>query len=170
MSQNSFAFLEIEKNKQYYNKTYYQDSELHPILLLINSQELRNEIRQYVQLTVTNRPKLLSEPVRNWYKTLNRQITGSINLQSGIPRYSSRKSFYQKATIMYPPKPATKLWTGVESILKSYETIVAIQLTNGNFYINGKWSSTTTSHQVEYAKQCGHDVNATNIIKYDLEK
>lgn len=87
-----------------------------------------------------------------------------------IPRYSSRKSFYQKATIIYPPKHATKLWNGVESILKSYETIVAIQLTNGTFYINGKWSPTTTSHQVEYAKQCDHDVNAVNITKYDLEK
>lgn len=39
MSQNSFAFLEIEKNKQYYNKTYYQDSELHPILLKTNQRK-----------------------------------------------------------------------------------------------------------------------------------
>lgn len=88
MSQNSFVFLEIEKNKQYFNKTYYQDSELHPILLLINSKELRNEIKQYIQLTVTNRPKLLSEPIKNWYKSLNRQITGSTSLQSGIPYFS----------------------------------------------------------------------------------
>ena len=88
MSQNSFVFLEIEKNKQYFNKTYYQDSELHPILLLINSKELRNEIKQYIQLTVTNRPKLLSEPIKNWYKSLNRQITGSTRLQSGIPYFS----------------------------------------------------------------------------------
>lgn len=104
---------------------------------------------------------IISDSKKHNYNLVTKELTS---------RYSSRKSFYQKATIMYPPKPATKLWTGVESILKSYETIVAIQLTNGNFYINGKWSSTTTSHQVEYAKQCGHDVNATNIIKYDLEK
>lgn len=84
------------------------------------------------------------------------------------PIYSTRKSFYGKATVIIP-NHTTGVWKGVKSVLKSYDTIVALHLENGDFFITKKYSPTTTSHQVEYAKQCGlTEITAQSIAAYKL--
>lgn len=84
------------------------------------------------------------------------------------PIYSTRKSFYGKATVI-TPNCTTGFWKGVRSVLKSYDTIVAIYLENGDFFITKKYSPTTTSHQVEFAKQCGlTDITSQSISAYKL--
>lgn len=58
-------------------------------------------------------------------------------------RYDRRKSFYNKAKIIRDD----------DSIrLQSYDTIVA-EIKDKTLYIYGKWSQTTTRHQLEFIKQ-----------------
>lgn len=74
-------------------------------------------------------------------------------------RYDSRKSFYNKAHIIRDD----------ESIkLQSYNTIVA-EIRDKVLYIFGKWSQTTTRHQLEFIKQlAGLDLVSKDIYNREI--
>lgn len=77
-----------------------------------------------------------------------------------IPRYSSRKSFYGKARVIYNNNIIE---------LKSYSTIVAriTRLKDKTIYeYLGHYSATTTSHQKEFFKQNGlSDLKIKELFK-----
>lgn len=99
MSQNSFIFIEEKINTKvpgkfyYINKTYFQRTnwntglEIKPIISLANSKYLRDCFKEH-GLEIHNRPKYLSDPVRSFYKDLNKQITGRTQFNAGIPYFS----------------------------------------------------------------------------------
>lgn len=99
MSQNSFIFIEEKINTKvpgkfyYINKTYFQRTnwntglEIKPIISLANSKYLRDCFKEH-GLEIYNRPKYLSDPVRSFYKDLNKQITGRTCFNAGIPYFS----------------------------------------------------------------------------------
>ena len=61
--------------------------------------------------------------------------------------YDSRKSFYGKAQLIESDDKVE---------LQSYDTIVSTYLKNENkFVLHGKYSTTTTRHQKEFASQLG---------------
>lgn len=67
-------------------------------------------------------------------------------------KYSTRKSFYGKAKIIEDdPRDPNSI------LLKSYNSIVAKVDKDGHFTTGGFYSSTTSSHQKEFAKQFAND-------------
>lgn len=74
-----------------------------------------------------------------------------------MARYDARQSFYGKALVI-------ELKNG-DQALKSYNTIVAV-IKNGNAFVRGIYSQTTTRHIKEFLKQNGFYVGTTK----DLEK
>lgn len=71
-----------------------------------------------------------------------------------MSKYSTRKSFYHKATIIEDdPRDPNSI------LLKSYESIVAKVDQDGHFTTGGFYSTTTSSHQKEFAKQFADDYN-----------
>lgn len=85
------------------------------------------------------------------------------------PRYSSRKSFYGKAMIEETENENVK-----DEKLYSYGTLVARYTIIGgikNYFYFGHYSSTTTSHQKEFFKQCGlSDKEIKKIFKEGILK
>lgn len=74
------------------------------------------------------------------------------------PRYSSRKSFYGKATEIYHDDGSIEL--------KSYSTIVARITPTGKAVVYGQYSQTTTRHIKEFLKQHGfYADNMKQILK-----
>lgn len=71
------------------------------------------------------------------------------------PRYSSRQSFYDKAKVFISKDGAV--------VLVSYATVVAV-CKDGKVYSRGSYSSTTTSHQKEFIKQCGFNADNNRDI------
>lgn len=70
--------------------------------------------------------------------------------------YDARQSFYGKAKVIED---------GEKTILRSYDTAVAMIDGNGELKIRGKYSQTTTRHVKEFAKQYGFNVDK-GIDKY----
>lgn len=69
-------------------------------------------------------------------------------------KYISRKSFYSKAKIIEnDPRDPNSI------LLKSYNSIVAKVDQDGHFTTGGFYSTTTSSHQKEFAKQFADDYN-----------
>lgn len=82
-----------------------------------------------------------------------------INLEALQARYDTRQSFYKKAYI------GEYIWSNGDKALylKSYDTIVACIYKN-TLRIYGKYSQTTTRHQVEFIKQfTNHTVTSKDI-------
>lgn len=69
-------------------------------------------------------------------------------------RFDARQSFYGKAKVIID---------GDKTILRSYDTAVAIIGNDGKLKVRGKYSQTTTRHIKEFAKQ--NDFNVTKGIE-----
>lgn len=81
------------------------------------------------------------------------------NLEELTARYDTRQSFYKKAYI------GEYIWANGDKALylTSYDTIVACIYKN-TLRIYGKYSQTTTRHQVEFIKQfTNHTVTSKDI-------
>lgn len=75
-------------------------------------------------------------------------------------KYSTRKSFYGKAKIIEDdPRDPNSI------LLKSYNSIVAKVDQDGHFTTGGFYSTTTSSHQKEFAKQFANDYNEKKPLK-----
>ena len=75
-------------------------------------------------------------------------------------KYSTRKSFYDKAKIIEnDPRDPNSI------LLKSYNSIVAKVDQDGCFTTGGFYSTTTSSHQKEFAKQFADDYNEKKSLK-----
>lgn len=75
-------------------------------------------------------------------------------------KYSTRKSFYNKAKIIEnDPRDPNSI------LLKSYNSIVAKVDQDGCFTTGGFYSTTTSSHQKEFAKQFADDYNEKKSLK-----
>lgn len=78
------------------------------------------------------------------------------------PKYSTRKSFYQKAMVIEDdPRDPNSI------LLKSYDSIVAKVDQDGHFTTGGFYSTTTSSHQKEFAKQFANNYNGKKpLVSY----
>lgn len=74
-------------------------------------------------------------------------------------RFDARQSFYGKAKIIVD---------GDKTILRSYDTAVAIIDGDGKLKVRGKYSQTTTRHTKEFAKQNDFDITK-GIDKYIVD-
>lgn len=70
------------------------------------------------------------------------------------PKYSTRKSFYQKVMVIEDDSRDPN-----SILLKSYDSIVAKVDQDGHFTTGGFYSTTTSSHQKEFAKQFADNYN-----------
>ena len=76
-------------------------------------------------------------------------------------RFDARQSFYGKAKVIID---------GDKTILRSYDTAVAIIDSDGKLKVRGKYSQTTTRHTKEFARQYGFNVTKgieQYIVDYD---
>lgn len=77
-----------------------------------------------------------------------------------MSKYSTRKSFYNKAKIIEnDPRDPNSI------LLKSYNSIVAKVDQDGCFTTGGFYSTTTSSHQKEFAKQFADDYDEKKSLK-----
>lgn len=79
-----------------------------------------------------------------------------------------QKSFYNKAMVIKADSN-DPLYKNIKYLLKSYDTIVAFITTDGEFYITGKYSPTTTKHQRSFAYYyAGLDIPAKKLTNYQI--
>ena len=76
-----------------------------------------------------------------------------------IPKFDTRKSFYNKARVKTE---------GKKLILISYSTEVCF-IENGKAFVLGQWSGTTTRHIKEFLKQNGFKAESMSQMLKDYK-